>query len=237
MAITVMKNCKIYAGGNDLSGHSNQAAMSYGAAMLDKTAFGDTTKKNVAGLLSVGLSASGHWNDTIDGDLFDSVGLDGQIFTIAPETGADGELAFSFEGVKGQYQPGGSVGDLLPFTINASGAGDIIRGTIMGTGAKTSTGTGTARELGEVLATQKVYASIHVIAASGTLPTLDLIIQSDDAAGMASPINRITFDQMTGVGAQFDSLAGAITDDFWRISYTIGGTNPSFTIVVVIGIK
>jgi hypothetical protein len=72
---------------------------------------------------------------------------------------------------------------------------------------------------------------------AGTNPTLDLKIQSDDAQAMSSPIDRITFDQMTTVGAQWKELAGPITDTWWRVNYTLGGIDPSFVIAVVIGIK
>jgi len=32
-------------------------------------------------------------------------------------------------------------------------------------------------------------------------------------------------------------VAGPITDEWWRVSYTIGGTNPSLAVVVIVGIQ
>jgi hypothetical protein len=107
-----------------------------------------------------------------------------------------------------------------------------------GSTARTVTGNGTARQLGLVGATQKLYASLHVVDAS-VADTLDVKIQSDDASGMGTPTDRITFTQATAVGAQYATpVSGPIaTDTWWRVSYTIGGTSPSFKFAVVVGIQ
>jgi len=76
-----------------------------------------------------------------------------------------------------------------------------------------------------------------VIAASGTTPTLDVTIESDDAEGMASATTRLTFTQATATTSEWQELAGAVTDDWWRAAWTIGGGSPSFTAVVVVGIR
>ena len=59
-------------------------------------------------------------------------------------------------------------------------------------------------------------------------------MQSDDNSGFTSATNRITFTQATGVTSELLSVAGAITDDYWRLSYTIVGG--SFTFAVALGI-
>jgi hypothetical protein len=76
------------------------------------------------------------------------------------------------------------------------------------------------------------------VAFGGTSPTLDVIVQSDDASGFPSATNRITFTQATGFTAEYATpVAGAITDDWWRVNFTIGGTaSPNFTFICVIGI-
>jgi hypothetical protein len=92
--------------------------------------------------------------------------------------------------------------------------------------------------LGAATATQHLYGVLHVLAVSGTNPTLDVVIQSDDAEGFASGTTRGTFTQKTAVGSQFlTPVAGPVTDTHWRCTWTIGGTNtPSFTIALVVGI-
>ena len=73
---------------------------------------------------------------------------------------------------------------------------------------------------------------------SGTsTPTVTFKLQSDDNASFTSPTDRITFTDITAIGSDFQSVAGAITDDYWRLNYTISGTNPSFGIHATIGIE
>ncbi len=77
-----------------------------------------------------------------------------------------------------------------------------------------------------------------MVAASGTTPTLDVTIESDDGVGMGSPTTRINFAQATAIGAQWATpVAGAIADDWWRVAYTLGGASPSFTFICIIGIQ
>ena len=62
---------------------------------------------------------------------------------------------------------------------------------------------------------------MHVLAVSGTNPTLDMIIQSDNVSGFTSPTTKITFDQAVAVGAQWGTrVAGPLTDDYYRASWT-----------------
>ncbi len=233
----IIKDAKVYIGGRDISGDLNTVALSYGVDMADDTAMGDDTRSNKAGLKTVGLGMEGFVQsdgaDAIEDILWDKFATAGEVITVAPETGAVVETAFSFRSLIATYTPGGSVGDMYSFNSDANGTGDLYKGTIMESEVKTATGNGTARELGDVAAGQKVYASLHVLAASGEL---DVIIQSDDAVGFAAPTDRITFDQMTAIGAQLLTLDGPVTDDWWRVRVVIGGGAPSFTIAVVIGI-
>ena len=81
-----------------------------------------------------------------------------------------------------------------------------------------------------------MYAGLHITAASGTTPTLVVKVQSDDNAGFTSATDRITFTSANSIGGQWSSVAGAVTDDYWRVTWTVGGTSPSFTFVVALGI-
>jgi hypothetical protein len=123
----------------------------------------------------------------------------------------------------------------------SSSTGPVVRGTLLHPSnvSRTSTSTGTGRQLGAVVAGKSMYAALHVISASGTNPTLAVILQSDDNAGFTTATSRITFSTATASAnrAQLSSVAGAITDDYWRISYTIGGTStPTFAFAVTAGI-
>ena len=138
-----------------------------------------------------------------------------------------------------QYRTPGVVGTLLPFDIAASGQGTPgVFGYLMGLGSKTSTANGTAIQLGTLDTGETMYAALHVISASGTSPTLDVVIASDNDSGFASGVTRITFAQKVAAGSEWKSLAGPIaTDDWWRATWTIGGTDtPTFDVVIAVGI-
>ena len=116
--------------------------------------------------------------------------------------------------------------------ISGGAAGGLTRGIIEFNSSATSSSTTTGSQLGAVSAAQRIVANLHVTTAVGS--ALDVIVQSDDNSGFTSPTNRITFSQATGITSQHLSLAGAVTDDYWRLSYTIAGG--SFTFAVALGI-
>lgn len=246
MAIQVLKNCKAYLDGYDLTGNSNNVELNYSADSLENTVFSATTKSRQAGLKNVEVNLEGFWEagigkiDEAVAKNLDAGGLVGKIITLCPTGGAANEPFFSFENIFGEFQLGAQVGELLPFSYNGGGSDSegLIKGTVLENAAKTATAAGTGRQLGQVAAGQHVYAVMHVLAVSGTNPTLDMVIESDDNAGFLTAEDRITFPQATAVGAAWGNrVAGAITDDYWRCSYTIGGTNnPSFTVFVGVAI-
>ena len=240
---TVLKDCRVYSGGYDLSGSTNSASLTYAFDELDATMFTAATRFSKPGLAKLSFDMSGltysDGSDEPEDVFYSSLGSTSNPLTIAPLTGAAGEVAYFAETLQLSYSMGGPVGELCPFTVSGTGQGSkLVRGTIFGTGAKTSTGNSSAYQLGAVSATQYVYGVLHVLAVSGTDPTLDVIVQSDDAEGFSSGATRLTFTQNTTIGSQFITpVAGPITDDWWRATWTIGGTNtPSFTIALIVGI-
>ena len=42
---------------------------------------------------------------------------------------------------------------------------------------------------------------------------------------------------MTDVGSQVIDITGAITDDWGKVYWTLGGTNPSFDFILALGIS
>lgn len=242
MSVYVLKDCKLYLAGYNLSGDMNSLSLSYEAEMLDRTTFASGgSREKLAGLLNVTADHEGYWEggiDKVDEVLFNEIGTSHEVMTICPTDGVAGEKAFTTKTLLATYSPGGAVGEMLAFTVSAEGHDTLVQGTIMINGALTATGSGTARQLGAVSATQKLYASMHVVAVSGTTPSLTLKVQSDDASGFLSPTDRITFAAATAIGSQWATpVAGPISDSWWRLDYTITGTSPSFTVICVVGIQ
>lgn len=241
MATQVISNAKLWLGKYDVSGDINALAMRYGADMQDATTIGDTSRVRRAGLKSFGLQLDGFVNlgtGLLDDAANGLVGATDTPVVIGPLTGADGELAYASLLEVASYAPGAKVGDMYAFSVSGEGSGDLIRGTLMHQATRTATGTGTIRQLGAVSATQKLYAGLIVTSAAGTTPALDVTVQSAASAGFGTPSTRMTFSTANAAGAQWASpVAGAITHQYWRVSYTIGGTDPSFSFVVFVGIQ
>jgi hypothetical protein len=243
MATEILLNSKVYAGQHDLSGDINSGRLRYGAEAVMATTFGGNGwKQRKAGLRATELEYAGFVNEGADlsGDiLFGRLAVADVPLSVVPQSGAVGDVAFFFKSQETGYEPGGQIGQVYAFRVNAEANGAPVRGRVLiAAGAKTTTGTSVVRQFtGGVSATQRLYAALHVLDASGTNPTLDVVVKSDDASGFASPTTRLTFTQATGKTSELLSLAGAITDSYIRVDYTIGGTgSPSFSFVVVVGV-
>lgn len=233
MATFVIKDRPTWLGGVAIGSIAHTIAVDYGCEAQDNTVLTDTTRSNTGGLETFGFSMDAYADFTTkDSELFSGVGS-GVPLTLSSETGADDEVAFLINATQLAHAPiGGNVGDMAGTNISGGAAGQLVRGIIEFNGSNSSSATTTGSQLGAVASGERIYANLHVTAAAGT--TLDVIVQSDDNGSFTSPTNRITFTQATGITSEHLSLAGAVTDDYWRISYTIAGG--SFTFAVALGI-
>jgi len=257
MSAFVLKNQELYAGHVRLHPLLNSVECTVEREAQDATTFGAATTHSMPGLKSNTLSGDGLWDTVLDGDFFALLGGTKAVatgddipVTLLPYDGVDGDKAYFMNALHTSYSASGKVGDIFAFKFKAEqgSSGDLVGGQIMkdfAATAITGTAAGTAFQTGAVSATQTMWAVMHIFAVSGTSPTLAMVVQSDDAVGMASPTARITFTTVTGTTgpngngpvSQLTSLAGPVTDDWWRASWTVGGSNsPTFYGVVVIGI-
>jgi hypothetical protein len=243
MASSVLLNCGLFVGAYNYTTQMNALALDYGADMLDVTTFGQDSHVRTGGVKSVVAKHEGLWDSAsaiaVDPTVFASIGTANVPVTICPTSITVGEPAFIFESVGSEYTPGAAHGEALRFGLSMEGSdgAPLVKGTIIGFGSAGTSGTGTITLIGATSATQRLYASLHVLSVSGTNPTLDVIVQRDDLVGFGSPATALTFPQATAIGSGWQSAAGAITDTYYRVSYTVGGTDtPAFTFLVAIGI-
>lgn len=237
MAQFVLKNCGLWLHNRDLRGRSNGLDGSETYPEVRATVSGDAADWSLPGIPSVAFSGSG-FMDEPSTDVVRTRLATASALTMCPQTVTPGDVAVFSNVMQFGMDVGGQVGDMYGFTFNAAGQGSpLVSGILMENATVTVTGTGTIRQLGAVAAGQSVYAAVHHTAVSGTLPTIDIKIQSDDAEAFASPIDRITFPQSTAANGQFASTVGPITDTWWRVIWTITGTTPSFAIACSVGIK
>ncbi|MGA9851842.1 MAG: hypothetical protein WBR15_02805 [Gammaproteobacteria bacterium] len=232
----LLKNALVVLGGYNLSGDMNSLALSYKAAALDDTRFGDNTNQKIGGLKDIAISCKGFWDTGTDAELFNDVGQ-GDIMTMA-SLPAEGTVAFFLKVLDIEYQIGTTVGDNMPFSLTADAQSNLIRG-LLGANKSgiTASGNGTGFNLGAVGAGQSLWASLHVLSVAGTTPSMTMAIQGDSSDAFAEPTTVLTFDAATGIGAQFMSVEGALAETWYQPIWTITGTDPVFAFILAMGVQ
>lgn len=240
----VLLNARLFAPGADLTGASNKIELTSEIEDKDTTNYySQGWKEVIGGLGSAEISAEGQWEagdpSKVDNASWSTLGGVGP-YTVCPDTSTVGALAYLTSGMRTDYQLGDAVGEVAPWSGTVKSSWPLVRGQIAhppGT-ARTTTGTGTALSLGAIPAGKRLYAGLHILSAAGTTPSAVVRIESDDAAGFASPITRATFDAASAPGGQIVRTDGtAIADTHYRVGWTITGTSPSFMFAVSLGIR
>lgn len=240
MSAEILTNAALWTAEFELGGSMNSIGIDMDVDTKDCTCFGAGARTYALGQKRVVFSFAGYpANDAVDAALFDMMGDAALPCTIAKARG-EGEAAFVGSILDAGYSATMSVSEVRAF----SGSGELSsrsfgRGRLMTIAAAASaTANGTGRQLRGISAGKKAFATLHVTAVAGTAPTMDVIIQSDDNAGFTSATTHATFAQVTTLPtSQLVAIDGAITDDYWRARYTIGGTSPEFTFVVALGFE
>ena len=239
----ILTDVDILVAGYQIKSYSNEVSVQLGHESQDATVFGMKTRRMKAGLKTAtmsisGLAEAGSSPDKID-DILASV-TEGDLVSVWPTLAEDARKGYAMRVAKMDHQPlGGAVGDLWPFSVTFEAAGEILRPVVLHNSgiadgsAETASTNGDSVQLGAVSASQRITGILHILSVSGTNPTLDVKIRSDDNVAGSSPTDRITFPQQTAAGFSVPvPVDGAIADDWWDASWTIGGTDPEFIFVV-----
>lgn len=244
MSKFILLNSRLFLGGADLTTVNNKVELNAEVEEKETTAFaptGDVWKEVLGGIRSTTLQGSGQWEagdlNNVDDAAWASLGAVTPA-TICPAEAEITSLAWLSGFLRTNYQLGAAVGDVAPWSADGKGNWPLVRGLVAhppGT-ARTATGNGTSIQLGATGAGQYLYAALHVLSASGTTPSLTVTIQTDNATGFPSATTAITFTAATTFTSQIARVAGPITDDWVRASWTISGTDPSFLFLVSVGI-
>jgi len=239
MATFVQTDVGLYWGGYSLASSFNAIAMNLGNSPQDDTVYGDAFVSNASGLSSVQLEAEGFWDSTTDSVLQSSLAMSAAdtVLSVTPTGSAAGSPSIFSKVTTSNYSPisTGTVGSMLGFSLSAEGVGEkSVTGEILVVPATytSSSESATNASIGAVSATQSVYSALHVTAASGTL---DVIVESSPNSGWGSETTRITHTQVSAIGSELKSTAGAITNAYWRVKWTISGGG-SFNFICSLGI-
>jgi hypothetical protein len=239
----ILLDARLFAPGADLSGASNKIELSSEIEDKETTNYRSGGYKEViGGLGSAEISGEGQWEagdpSKVDDASWSTLGGVGP-YTVCPTDSTVGALAYITSGMRADYKVGDAVGETAPWSGTVKSSWPLVRGQIAhppGT-ARTATGVGTALQLGAVPAGKRLYAALHVLSVAGTTPSITARIESDDAAGFASPTTQLTFTAANAPGGQILRGSGtAVTDTYYRVAWTITGTTPSFMFAVSLGI-
>lgn len=244
MAIDYWHDMSIVMGSTELAGNARGFDVVTTIEEKDVTALSTTGWRSVIGGRRSGAVSLDFMQDVsstgVDSALWSSVGVAGIPKSICTSS-ADGSVAYLTRAVPLSYSPlnGGTPGEIATGRVSGqSSSGPVVRGIVLHPGnvARTASGTGTGRNVGTIGVTQQGYAALHVLSASGTTPSLTVTVQSDDNSGFSSPTSRISFSAATAAGSQWGAVVGPVTDNWWRVSWTVSGTTPSFLFLVTFGI-
>lgn len=247
MSKLVLLDSRLFVGGADLSGSGNKIELSeeWEAKGITNWRSGGA-EECIAGLGKVEASASGQWEAGDPSKIDDAMWANRRVIEPWSASGAgdsdlaSGGLMYLTKMLRTKSAIWGGLGDVAAWNADARGSWPLVRGTAMHASGvpRTATGSGTAFQLGAIPAGRHMYANLHVLSIAGTAaPTITVAVQSDNAVGFPSATTQATFTPRTTVGGEPIRIAGAITDDWWRVSWTITGTNPSFLFLVSMGIE
>lgn len=236
MAVLTWQDAEILAGPYRLTGRSNTVELDFEAVQLDVTTFdSEGWMESIGGLMSMSSSVDGFYDAdvletgalTLDQHLFDTLAGAQMPLTIAP-TKADGSVAYVAGVKRGSLDMLGQVGDVAPFSSAMFGDSVVGRGNLIHPANTTETagGTGTGVQLGATASGQFLLVSVHVTALSGTSPSLDITVESDDNAGFTTAATVLNTGAITVPTSTLTLVAGPVTDDWMRVTWTLGGTTP-----------
>lgn len=247
MSKLVLLDSRLFVGGVDLSGQGNKIELEEEAEAKAITNWrSGGAEQLLAGLTKVTASAEGQWEAGDASMVDDAMWANRRAlepWSAGPTGESDlspGNLMYLTRMLRTKSTIWGSLGEVAGWTVDAKGDRPLVRGmSAHASGVpRTATGTGTSLQIGAVAADQHMYANAHVLSVSGTsTPTITLSVQSDNATGFPSATTQGTFAAKTAVGGEQIRIPGPITDDWWRVAWTITGTTPSFLFLVSLGIE
>jgi len=224
MTVQLLAQQQFLLGGTRMTPQINKYAEGKSTANLDATTFGNLFMIGEPGGKGWGFSAEGLYDPTVDGALFDLHRSRNVPFTLALTDGSAGSPAMLIRAMLSQHNVlNGTVNDLARFDFVLNAMSRPVRGNMLFNTSASGDVTGTAFQLGTIGATALAHVALHVASGTGAFIAK---VQSDSASNFPSPTDRFTFATVatgTPSASEYGTIAGAVTDDWWRIV----ATNPN----------
>tara|TARA_R110000824_G_scaffold38438_2_gene117410 strand:- start:3002 stop:3721 length:720 start_codon:yes stop_codon:yes gene_type:complete len=219
--------------GFNLAGVSTTLSDSTEAQKEETNALGDAWGESLAtGVRQAELAADGFYDDASD-----SVNA-----ALSGNEATSRVVCYGFEGntihkgmvglegaFGGTYTRGATRNELTKASATWTVTGQKDTGLIFHTlSAETASGTDTV-DNNAASTSAGAVGYLQVTTSSGTSPTADIKIE--DSSDNISYSDLLTFTQATGRTAQRATVSGTV-NQYVRVSWTLGGTTPSFTFIV-----
>lgn len=219
-----------------LTGDLTSAVASKSLQAPNVTTFGNDDKQFLGGLTEGTLQLDGVFDNATDGldeeldaALSSSVTV---VMTVGYGGLAVGDRTSMLEVRESSYNVRAATTDAVRMTGSFVGTGAVLGGvSLHDLTAETATGNDTSHDNSSSTANGGV-GHLHVTAASGTSPTLDVKIQH--SSDNSTWVDLITFTQATARTSERKSATGTV-NRYVRAEWTVGGTSPSFTFAVAFG--
>ena len=235
MAVEALTDACIFANAVDLTGYSNEVGIEREVSVNERTTFASGGNREWGpGLKSATFNLKG-FLDFADGStdevMNDTVFGATNVLSITADN-AQGSVAYLSKCIGSKLTRPFKVGDdpLFDTSLVASTPSGVVRGRLLEAKATVSSGTnGTGYQLGAVAATEDIFAALHVFDVTGG-GTLTVTLYSDDNGSFTSATSRHAFTAATDLTSEWAAVSGAITDDYWRVSWTLTAGTATFAV-------
>jgi hypothetical protein len=237
----IIKNAIVYVDDYDMSGDENEVNLLVTSDAKESTVMDNTAHVFKPGLTALELALLG-FNSYGEGQLDEKAwslrGTELVPVSVIPEGATQGNRAWILRSTQMGYDPRIIVGELPTFRLLIkSNASPLVGGLLQlpATVVSSFPYTQTGYQAGAITADQHGYANLHVLSITGS-GTLTVKLQSSTTQG-GSYTDRITFTNLTAAGSEWKSVAGAITDTWWRVYASQTGSITQAVLVVTFGIQ
>lgn len=235
----VGRNVAIVCDQYDISGHGNELKAKRDAAVIDATGFGDHFEYGLAGIQKSSIELKGHYTPGyagMDGIINQRFGQDSDVLVAyAPlGWGVSNPLVMQ-PSVITKYDIDAKLKGAVELDATWTARGAVDDGYQLQTPNTIMTATGTSAVLNDTTTTGATTggaaAHLHVLAVSGTTPSLTMKIQSSPDGTTWTDL--FVFTAATTLNAQRLTIPiGNNVDQQIRANWTISGTTPKFQAVV-----
>lgn len=219
VAITPLLDAGIFLGGYYLSPEVNEVTMSLDRDPLEYKTLDSQWVKRCSGARPVSCSIKGYLDPetSLAVNQYQDDGLP-RAFSLSESAPVGGTAAMFCQAHLASRVQTTRSGEIPQVAMTLQGHGAALAGVCLHFAKSIAVGTvlGSAVQVGAVASGQRLYIAAHIL---GDVGSNDLVvtIQTDDASGFSTPVDRLVLSP-SGRGGSFSSVAGPITDTWMRVT-------------------